>query len=51
MITLETPYEKAKSLVRRYYHIVHSFDVAKECAGLAVYEIIDEKTDSEQDSA
>jgi hypothetical protein len=51
MITLETPYEKAKSLVRRYYHIVHNFDVAKECAGIAVFEIIEDRTDGELDSA
>lgn len=46
-----TPYEKAKDLVRRYYHIVPNFDTAKDCAGMAVYEIIEDRTDGELESA
>jgi hypothetical protein len=38
-----TPYEKAKDLVRRYYQIVPNFDTAKDCAGLAVYELIEDR--------
>ena len=36
-------YEKAKDLVRRYYQIVPNFDTAKDCAGLAVYELIEDR--------
>jgi hypothetical protein len=46
-----TPKEKAKDLVRRFYQVTVDFDIAKQCAGIAVYEIIDEKTDYEEDSA
>ena len=46
-----TPYEKAYDLVRRYYQIIPNFDTAKDCAGLAVYEIIEDRTDGELDSA
>jgi hypothetical protein len=46
-----TPYEKAHDLVRRYYQIVPNFDSAKDCAGLAVFEIIEDRTDGELDSA
>ena len=46
-----TPKEKAKDLVRRFYQATGDFDIAKQCAGIAVYEIIDEKTDYEEDSA
>ena len=46
-----TPKEKAKDLVRRFYQVTADFDIAKQCAGIAVYEIIDEKTDFEEDSA
>lgn len=45
------PKEKAKDLVRRFYQAIGDFDIAKQCAGIAVYEIIDEKTDYEEDSA
>jgi hypothetical protein len=38
-----TPYEKAKDLVRRYYQIVPNFDTAMDCAGLAVYELIEDR--------
>jgi len=38
-----TPYEKAKDLVRRYYQIIPNFDTAKDCAGLAVYELIEDR--------
>jgi hypothetical protein len=38
-----SPYEKAKDLVRRYYQIVPNFDTAKDCAGLAVYELIEDR--------
>ena len=46
-----TPKEKAKNLVRRFYHATGDFDIAKQCAGIAVYEIIDDLTDHEEDSA
>lgn len=46
-----TPKEKANDLVRRFYQATGDFDIAKQCAGIAVYEIIDEKTDFEEDSA
>lgn len=46
-----TPKEKAKDLVRRFYQATGDFDIAKQCAGIAVFEIIDEKTDYEEDSA
>ena len=36
-------YEKAKDLVRRYYQIIPNFDTAKDCAGLAVYELIEDR--------
>jgi hypothetical protein len=38
-----SPYEKAKDLVRRYYQIIPNFDTAKDCAGLAVYELIEDR--------
>jgi hypothetical protein len=46
-----TPKEKAKDLVRRFYQATADFDIAKQCAGIAVYEIIDDLTDHEEDSA
>lgn len=46
-----THYEKAKDLVRRYYQIVPNFDTAKDCAGLAVYEIIDNLIELGQDDS
>ena len=46
-----TPKEKAKDLVRRFYQATGDFDIAKQCAGIAVYEIIDDLTDHEEDSA
>jgi hypothetical protein len=36
-----TAKEKAKELVRRFYHVTADFDIAKQCAGIAVYEIIE----------
>jgi hypothetical protein len=46
-----TPYEKAKDLIAKYKNITNNFDQAKQCAAMAVFEIIDYLTDSEQDSA
>ncbi len=46
-----THYEKAKDLVRKYYQIVPNFDTAKDCAGLAVYEIIDNLIELGQDDS
>lgn len=46
-----TPYEKAKHLVRRFQYITLDFEAAKKCALFMVHEIIDEKTDYEEDSA
>lgn len=46
-----TPYEKAKQLVRRFQYITLDFEAAKKCALFMVYEIIDEKTYYEEDSA
>ena len=46
-----TPKEKAKDLVRIFYHATGDFDIAKQCAGITVYQIIDEKRDFEEDSA
>ena len=45
------PYEKAKTLIAKYKSITNDFDTAKQCAAMAVFEIIDDLTDSEQDSA
>jgi len=45
------PYDKAKDLIAKYQNIYPDFDSAKQAAALAVYEIIDDLTDSEQDSA
>ena len=45
------PYEKAKDLIAKYKNITNDFDTAKQCAAMAVFEIIDNLTDSEQDSA
>jgi hypothetical protein len=36
-----TAKEKAKDLVRRFYQVTVDFDIAKQCAGIAVYEIIE----------
>ena len=46
-----TPYEKAKHLVRRFQYITLDFEAAKKCALFMINEIIDEKTDYEEDSA
>jgi hypothetical protein len=46
-----TPYEKAKDLIAKYQNICYDFDKAKQSAALAVFEIIDDLTDAEQDSA
>jgi len=45
------PYDKAKDLIAKYQNIYPDFDTAKQAAALAVYEIIDDITDSEEDSA
>ena len=45
------PYDKAKHLIRRFQYITLNFDAAKKCALFMVNEIIDEKTDYEEDSA
>lgn len=45
-----SPYEKAKDLVRRYYQIVPNFDTAKDCAGLAVYELIEDRINNGLDT-
>jgi hypothetical protein len=36
-----TAKEKAKDLVRKFYQVTVDFDIAKQCAGIAVYEIIE----------
>jgi hypothetical protein len=46
-----TPYEKAKDLIAKYKNITNDFNQAKQSAAMAVFEIIDDLTDSEQDSA
>jgi hypothetical protein len=46
-----TPYEKAKHLIRRFQYITLDFEAAKKCALFMINDIIDEKTDYEEDSA
>lgn len=46
-----TPYEKAKDLIAKYNNITNDFNQAKQSAAMAVFEIIDDLTDSEQDSS
>ena len=41
------PKDKAKDLVRRFYQATGDFDISKQCAGIAVDEIIDETTEQE----
>jgi hypothetical protein len=45
-----TPYEKAKRLVRRFQYITLDFEAAKKCALFMIDDIMDSKTDYDEDT-
>lgn len=44
-----TPYEKAKDLINKCQHFTHSFDYARGCAAIIVFEIIQDRIDKEME--
>lgn len=48
---LQTPEDKALQMIDRYKNLGLDFDMAKKCASLAIFEIIDLLIEKELDSA
>lgn len=46
-----TPLQKAEQLITRFNVITENIDLARRCAALSVYEMIDDRIDHEEDSA